>query len=208
MDKQAFMQELEYRLRHLTDEDKLDALEYYSEYIDDLNLGPQGDVCVHLGTPKEVARQSIAQTTERKIEEQQEKKTTKGFGSILWLAILGIFASPIAFPLALAAVILVIAFIIVLGSIVFSFGAAGVACVISGIATTAGTIITEGIEQKFLIIGGGLVVTGLGILFLLLTAALAKLVVKFVSGIIRGIASKHSGRKQNNNDSYTGYTEV
>ncbi len=208
MDKQAFMQELEYRLRHLTDEDKLDALEYYSEYIDDLNLGPQGDVCVHLGTPKEVARQIIAQTTERKIEEQQEKKTTKGFGSILWLAILGIFASPIAFPLALAAVILVIAFIIVLGSIVFSFGAAGVACVISGIATTAGTIITEGIEQKFLIIGGGLVVTGLGILFLLLTAALAKLVVKFVSGIIRGIASKHSGRKQNNNDSYTGYTEV
>ena len=74
MNKQAFMQELEYRLRHLTDDDRLDALEYYSEYIDDLNLPPEGDVCVHLGTPKEVARQIIAQTTERKIEEQQEKK--------------------------------------------------------------------------------------------------------------------------------------
>ena len=35
MNKQAFMQELEYRLRHLTDDDRLDALEYYSEYIKD-----------------------------------------------------------------------------------------------------------------------------------------------------------------------------
>ena len=208
MDKQAFMNELEYRLRHLTDEDKLDALEYYSEYIDDLNVGPQGDVCVHLGTPKEVARQIIAQTTERKIEEQQEKKTTKGFGSILWLAILGIFASPIAFPLALAAVIIVISFIIVLGSIVFSFGVAGVACVISGIAATAGSIITVGIAEKFLVAGGGLVVTGLGILFILATIGLSKLIVKVISGIIRGIASKHSGRKQKRNDSDMEYTEV
>ena len=45
------------------------------------------------------------------------------------------------------------------------------------------------------IIGGGLFVIGLGIMFILLTIALAKLVVKIVSGIIKKIASKHSQRK-------------
>ena len=195
MNKQAFMQELEYRLRHLTDEDRLDALEYYSEYIDDLNLPPEGDVCVHLGTPKEVARQIIAQTTERKIEEQQEKKTTKGFGSIVWLAILGIFASPIAIPLAFAAVVIFISFIITIGSIVFAFGVSGVACVIAGLLLTIAGFLTPGFGQKFVAIGAGLFVTGLGIMFLLLTSVLAKLMVKMISGIIRKMASRHSKKK-------------
>ena len=198
MDKQAFMQELEYRLRHLTDEDKLDALEYYSEYIDDLNLAPGSDLCVHLGTPKEVARQIIAQTTERRIDEQQEKKTTKGFGSILWLAILGIFASPIAFPLAIAAVAIFISVVITLGSIVFAFGVSGVACVISGNLFAISAIFTGIFAQKLLIIGCGLFVCGLGIMFLILTAKLAKLIVKIFSAIIRKIAAKHSQRKQQN----------
>lgn len=195
MNKQAFMQELEYRLRHLTDEDKFDALEYYSEYIDEMNLPPDSDVVIHLGTPKEVARQIIAQTTERKIEEQQEKKTTKGFGSVIWLAILGIFASPIALPIAIVAVVLFFSLIVTLGSIVFAFGASGVACIGSGLLMTIAAVFTGAWAQKMVMIGGGLFVIGLGIMFILLTIALARLVVKIVSGIIKKIASKHSQRK-------------
>ena len=197
MNKQAFMQELEYRLRHLTDDDRLDALEYYSEYIDDLNLPPEGDVCVHLGTPKEVARQIIAQTTERKIEEQQEKKTTKGFGSIVWLAILGIFASPIAIPLAIAAVIIFLSFIIVIGSVVFAFGVAGVACIVSGLATSVIGLVSPGFAQKLIVMGSGLFICGLGIMFMLLTSLLAKLMVKIISGIIRKMARRHAMKKMN-----------
>ena len=195
MDKQAFMKELDYRLRHLTDDDKLDALEYYSEYIEDLNLPPDDDVCLHLGTPKEVARQIIAQTTERKAEEQQEKKTTKGFGSVVWLAILGIFASPIALPLAIVAVVLIISFLIIIGSIVFAFGVSGIACTLAGAAFSVLAFTAAGIAQKFVALGLGLFVCGLGILFLLGTAKLAKLTVNIISGIIRKIASRHSGRK-------------
>ena len=197
MNKQAFMQELEYRLRHLTDEDKFDALEYYSEYIDDLNLPPEGDVCVHLGTPKEVARQIIAQTTERKIEEQQEKKTTKGFGSIVWLAILGIFASPIVLPLAIAAVIIFLSFIITIGSIVLAFGVAGAACIFAGALVAIIGIFTPVLAQKFIAIGSGLFTCGLGIMFLLFTSLLAKLMVKMISGIIRKMAARHARKKMN-----------
>ena len=212
------MQELEYRLRHLTEEDRLDALEYYSEYIDDLNLPVGGDVCVHLGTPKEVACQIIAQTTERKVEEQQEKKTTKGFGSIVWLAILGIFASPIALPLAIIAVVLFFSLIVTLGSIVFAFGVSGFACVVSGVAIVAVSFFTAGFAQKLLVLGFGLVTLSLGIMFFLLTKLLAKLMVKMISGIIRSIASKRVRKQQakaaaaygasNPSDPDTYYTEV
>jgi len=196
MNKQAFMQELENRLRHLTDEDKYDALEYYSEYIDDLNLPPEADVCAHLGTPKEVARQIIAQTTERKIEEQEEKKSTKGFGSVVWLAILGLFASPIALPLAIAAVVIFLAVLIVIGSVVFAFGVSGVACTVSGLLVAIASVTASELAIKLISAGAGLFVCGLGILFILLTIMLAKFFVRIISGMIKKAASKHA--KKNN----------
>ncbi|MBR4781882.1 MAG: DUF1700 domain-containing protein [Lachnospiraceae bacterium] len=197
MDKQTFLQELDYRLRHMPEEDKLDAIEYYSEYIDDLNLPPECDVCVHLGSPKEVARQIIADTTERKIDEQQEKKTTKGFGSIIWLAILGICASPIALPLAIAAIAIIFAGLITIGSVVFAFGVSGIACVISGVAMFFTGFFTGelGLSQTFVNFGEGLVVLGLGILLTILTVILARCFVSIISSIIKKRLSKNKARK-------------
>ena len=195
MDKQTFLQELDYRLRHMPEEDKLDAIEYYSEYIDDLNLPPDSDICIHLGSPKEVARQIIADTTEKKIDEQQEKNTTKGFGSILWLVILGIFASPIALPLAIAAIVLIFAGVVTIGSIIFAFGVSGFACVISGILITIVSLTAAGLAQKFIVLGCGLFVIGLGIMFLLGTAALARALVSLISSIIKKRLLKKKARK-------------
>ena len=197
MDKQTFLQELDYRLRHMPEEDKLDAIEYYSEYIDDLNLPPDSDICIHLGSPKEVARQIIADTTEKKIDEQQEKNTTKGFGSILWLVILGIFASPIALPLAIAAIVLIFAGVVTIGSIIFAFGVSGFACVISGILITIVSLTAAGLAQKFIVLGCGLFVIGLGIMFLLGTAALARALVSLISSIIKKkLLKKKAGKAQ------------
>ena len=195
MDKQTFLQELDYRLRHMPEEDKLDAIEYYSEYIDDLNLPPDSDICIHLGSPKEVARQIIADTTEKKIDEQQEKNTTKGFGSILWLVILGIFASPIALPLAIAAIALIFAGVVTIGSIIFAFGVSGFTCVISGILITIVSLTAAGLAQKFIVLGCGLFVIGLGIMFLLGTAALARALVSLISSIIKKRLLKKKARK-------------
>ena len=197
MDKQTFLQELDYRLRHMPEEDKLDAIEYYSEDIDDLNLPPDSDICIHLGSPKEVARQIIADTTEKKIDEQQEKNTTKGFGSILWLVILGIFASPIALPLAIAAIVLIFAGVVTIGSIIFAFGVSGFACVISGILITIVSLTAAGLAQKFIVLGCGLFVIGLGIMFLLGTAALARALVSLISSIIKKrLLKKKAGKAQ------------
>ena len=195
MDKQTFLQELDYRLRHMPEEDKLDAIEYYSEYIDDLNLPPDSDICIHLGSPKEVARQIIADTTERRIDEQQEKQTTKGFGKIIWLTILGIFASPVALPLAIAAIAIIFAGLITVGSVVFAFGVSGIACVISGVSMFFTGFFTDSLGQSFVNFGEGLVVLGLGILLVILTAVLARCIVSFISSVIKKRLSKNKARK-------------
>ena len=195
MDKQTFMQELEHRLRHLPEEDKNDALEYYSEYIDDMHLEPYSDVCVHLGTPKEVARQIIAQTTERKVEEQQESRTTKGFGGVLKLAMLGIFAAPLALPFAIVIFILFLTLIITLGSLLFAFGVSGIAVIASGIGLIVMSFMTFDFAQKCVILGSGFVCAGVGIFLLILTRLLCRVLVAVVRGIIGRFAARHSRKE-------------
>ncbi|MBO4414834.1 MAG: DUF1700 domain-containing protein [Lachnospiraceae bacterium] len=195
MNKKEFMEKLEYYLRHLTDDDRNDALEYYSEYIDDLGLTEDDDVCARIGDPKDVSRQIIAQTTERRIIEQTEKKSVRGSGSILWLIILGIFASPIALPLAIAFAVILIAMVIVIGSVLVSFFIAGGSMVIAGIALALFSFVSGSIAQVFVCIGSGLVVAGLGILILMGTGKVTSLLIHGFSSFIRKIISKKSAAK-------------
>ncbi len=196
MNKQEFMQKLEHYLRHLTDDDAQDALEYYSEYIDDLGLAPDEDVCARIGTPREVSRQIIAQTTERRISEQTEKNTVRGSGSILWLTILAICASPIALPLSIAFVVIIIALIIVIGSVLLSFFIAGGAMVISGIALALLSIISGSVGQVFVCIGCGIFVIGLGILFIMGSSKLTSLTIRGISSIITRVLAKRRKKKE------------
>ncbi|MCR5767115.1 MAG: DUF1700 domain-containing protein [Lachnospiraceae bacterium] len=196
MNKQEFMQKLEHYLRHLTDDDAQDALEYYSEYIDDLGLAPDEDVCARIGTPREVSRQIIAQTTERKISEQTEKNTVRGSGSILWLTILGICASPIALPISIALVVIVIALIITIGSILLSFFVAGCAMVLAGIALALLSIISGSVGQVFVCVGCGIFIIGLGILFVMGSAKLTSLTVHGLSAMLNKAIAKRRQKKE------------
>ena len=195
MNKKEFMQKLEYYLRHLTEDDRNDALEYYSEYIDDLGLTDDDDVCARIGDPREVSRQIIAQTAERRITEQTEKKTVRGAGSILWLIILGIFASPIALPLAIAFVVILVAIVITIGSVLVSFFIAGGSMVIAGIGLALFSFASGSIAQVFVCIGSGLVVIGLGILILMATGKITSVLIHGFSSFIRKIISKKSAAK-------------
>lgn len=193
MDKMAFMQELEYRLRHLTDEDKYDALEYYSEYIDDLNLAPGEDVCMRIGTPREVAQLIIDQTTERKIDEQTEKRTTKGSLKIIWLSILGIFASPIALPLAIILIVLMIVGIIVAGSVLISFYSTGGGLIVAGAGTIVTGIAAGSLAGRLVAIGAGIMLIGIGMLVIIGTVKLTQLMVRGISALVRlGISKRRT----------------
>ncbi|MCQ2497307.1 MAG: DUF1700 domain-containing protein [Lachnospiraceae bacterium] len=194
MDKMAFMQELEYRLRHLTDEDKYDALEYYSEYIDDLNLMPGEDVCSRIGTPKEVAQIIIDQTTERRIDEQQEKNTTKGSAKILWLSILGIFASPIALPIAILLIVLLFVGIIVAGSILISFYCTGGSLIAAGGFSIIAGFSAGSLANRLVVIGAGIILIGLGLMAIVGTVKLTQLLVRGISAAVKHSISRRRSR--------------
>ena len=195
MNKQQFMQELENCLRHLPADDRSDALEYYSEYIDDLGLLDSDDVCSRLGTPKDVARTIIAQTTERRLAEQTEKKTVRGSGSIIWLVILGIFASPIALPIAISIAVIIIALLITVGSVLLSFFIAGAAMVFAGIFCALFSFFTGTVAQVFVCIGAGLFITGLGLLIVMGTVALTRLIARGISSLLSKRLSRKNAMK-------------
>ena len=158
MTKHEFLKELEKRLRHLPREDREDALRYYSEYIDDMNLPPEADVSARLGTPKDVAKNIINNCTKKHMDSKGIKEKAKS----LWLVVLSLFVSPLALPLALViagvivvAVIVVIlavlavAALVVAGPFLLLFGVIkSIGWLISGVLSIIGAIIIASLVLK------------------------------------------------------------
>ena len=61
MNKKEFMGSLEKQLKYLPKEDREDALNYDSEYIDDYNFAENEDISAKLGKPKDIAKNIINQ---------------------------------------------------------------------------------------------------------------------------------------------------
>jgi uncharacterized membrane protein len=90
--------------------------------------------------------------------------------------ILAIFASPIALPLALAFGAVVFALFIALLAVVVSFGATGVACVLSGaLYAILGIILfVQSPAMAVFCVGGGLFAFGLGLIFVKATLFISR----------------------------------
>lgn len=159
MTKSEFLKELEKKLKHVPKEDREDALRYYSEYIDEMNLPREADVRARLGDPKEVARDIINNCTRKHMDGKGVKEKAKS----LWLIILSLFVSPLALPLALViagvivvAVIVVIlavlavAVLVVAGPFLLIFGVIkSIGWLVSGIFSIIGAIIIASLVIKF-----------------------------------------------------------
>ncbi len=95
-------------------EDREDALTFYSEYLEDYGFAENEDVTAKIGTPKEVAKNMIAEITMKHIDSNEEKKSAKKTAVIVWIAIISIFSLPISLPIALCLLIIVFALFITL----------------------------------------------------------------------------------------------
>lgn len=194
MNKQEFIKELEYCLRHLPKEDRDDAVSYYTEYLGDMDVADYEDVTAKLGTPKEVAKNIIDNCTAKAVEEQKENRTVKGSGKVVWLVILGIFSLPLSLPLAITVFTLAFALIVVVFSLLFAFGVTGVSLVIAGIFAFFKSFFVGGLASIAVGIGGSMVIAGVGALLMVSTVELFKVVV----GTIGRIFSKRRNKKEEN----------
>lgn len=180
MNKYEFLKELERHLRYLPREDRDDAMAYYIEYLDEAGFSDTDDVTVKLGTPKDVARTIMKDCGEKAAFEQQERKSVKGSGKVIWMALLGVASLPISLPIAIIAVLLVLALILTFLGLLIALAATSIGLIAGGAFAFAGLFFSPEIGSKLMSAGGGLIVMGFGLLLMFGTIEFFKFVVKLI----------------------------
>ena len=118
MTKEQYLSELALKLIKLPEDERKNAINYYTEYIDDAleNGKTMQDVEAALGNPNEVAANIIADYSVNRVKEKPS--LTNGLKALI--AVLGVFAFPIAAPAAIAIIVVIFALIITVFSVAFS----------------------------------------------------------------------------------------
>lgn len=116
MTRTEYLAQLDHYLKKLPAKDYQEAMDYFTEYFDE--VGPEGEAVAmaELGSPKEAAHEIIINLLDKKIEEDSSVKNSK---QIVQIAILSILAAPLAIPLLILALTLVFTFFLLIS--VFAF---------------------------------------------------------------------------------------
>ena len=190
MTKKEYMKKLAYQLRRLPKEDFDKAMDYFEEYFEDAGIENEQKAIEDLGAPEEAASALILDLAQENAV--KPPKTMKRRFSALWIAILALFAAPIALPLALG-------ILAVIGAVILGILAVVGGILISALAAIAGSVLGIAIiPQTF---GGGLVTIGLslmligcGILVTYFTILLARWAIIKLAGLL-GRLVKKGGRR-------------
>lgn len=190
MNKSEFLKALSKQLKLMPKEDREDALTFYSEYLEDYGFAENEDVTAKLGTPKEVAKNMIAEITMKHIDSNEEKKSAKKTAVIVWIAIISIFSLPISLPIALCLLIIVFALFVTLLVLFISLVCSGLSIIAAGAAVFLSGLIAPGIGQKLVCFGGGMVVTAIGLALCFITVIVYILLIRLTVKIIKKSAEK------------------
>lgn len=105
MSKEEYLNQLHKYLRKLPKQDYDDAMDYFEEYFQETDEAGAQKLIEEMGTPKEAARELIANLLDKKLDETymsdenndriktSGKKSSKG---TFWVACLAILALPVA----------------------------------------------------------------------------------------------------------------
>ncbi|EPH97974.1 MULTISPECIES: DUF1700 domain-containing protein [unclassified Enterococcus] len=186
--------------REIPEDDRIDLIQYYEEYFLDSGKTVE-DIYEEYGTPKQFALMlKINYFSEEddspEAERRPKKSSPKRQMRLIWLIILGLFASPILLPLALAFVLVIGGLLFALMALIFSIYVffisilgAGLFLVISGVG-----VFTQSILSGLFFIGLGMLATGVGLFFVPLllkgTKALFQLVINFAKWVGRRFVTK------------------
>lgn len=194
MNRKEFMEALGKQLRYLPKEDREDAIGYYEEYLMDLDVSEEEDITSIVGQPKEVVQAILADCTEKHYEEQKEGGSAKKSGVMVWLVILGIFAAPFAFPVAIMILCLLFMVLILAASIVFTVLCFVVAIILAGAAALVGVVWAGSIAQRVVCLGMGLAFIGAGLLGVVILVELAKVLTRGIVALFKRVFSKKEER--------------
>ena len=193
MTREEYLAQLRALLTGRTPPDELERiLAYYTEYFDE--AGPQGEgrVIRELGTPAELvgrvlgAQRSRTVPAERDCPPEGAARERHGLGT-LWKVLLAICAAPIAVPLMLAAVIVVLALAFVVVCVVAGVAIGGVVAIGVGIVTAwsgFSVLFSAGMATMMFFCGMGMLSSGVGLLMIAGSFALGGLCFRAMAGAL------------------------
>lgn len=188
MDKYDFLLALEARLEGLPEADRQASLDFYSEMLDDLVEGgmTETEAVTSLGSPEAIAEEILLEMPLPKLVKAKMKKRRLSGLEITLLAV----GFPIWLPIGIALLAVVFAIYISLWAVVVSLYAANVAmaaCAPTGIAAAVVLFASGKPTAALLLLGAGLALAGLSILWFLLCNLTAKGMWKLGKLTLRGI---------------------
>jgi len=154
MNRDQFLYELRTKLKNLPDAEVDSAMSYYEEYF--LDAGPENEqkVIAELKSPSAVASKIIGE-----FALSDSPAAPKNSAKTLWIVLVALLASPVAFPLAIALIAIVFSLLIVLLVVPFAFAATGIGLIVSGFAA-----VFFGLWALLVHFGTGIFQTGFGLL--------------------------------------------
>lgn len=213
MDRAEFMRRLEELLWDISSTEREEALRYYNSYFDDAGAENEKQVIEDLGSPERVAENiksglfesGIVETGRQRenretphaessytevhaAPERQEKRkgSSLSAGAIALIVLLCVFAAPILLPVGIGVLSVLFGVLVGWFTIIFTFGVVAVALLamlVFFFVLGFMCLVTEPLVCVALM-GGGLVCGGIGVLFLMLTVAMAGIA---TPAIFRGI---------------------
>ncbi len=195
MNKEKFLETLHKKLKHLPKDDLDDAMNYYTEYLDEMELDDNEDVIAKIGNPNDIARDIIRNTTTKHIEMQKHSASFTNNKNVLKLIVIGICTAPITIPFIAIIFSLFIVCIAVAFSLVVSVAAMGVALVFAGIAVLPALLWAATIPQKLVCLGISLFSIGISILFVHAALKLSHFCARFIARLFEKLINRQN-RKQ------------
>ena len=193
MTRTEYIAKLTKYLRKLPQQDYEEAIEYFMEYFEEAGPENEARVIAELGTPKEAAHEVISRLLEEKIVE--DKSSLRNKTAILWIAILAVLASPVALPILLFFLAMIMTLLMIIFAVIVTALALTFALLISGIYTffTSFSLLSVSLASTLFGGGLGLLMFGGALLLLLILFEICKLIVKLITLLIKWLIKK--GRK-------------
>lgn len=193
MTRTEYIAKLTKYLRKLPQKDYEEALEYFMEYFEEAGPENEARVIAELGTPKEAAHEVISRLLEEKIVE--DKSSLRNKTTILWIAILAVLASPVALPILLFFLAMIVTLLMIIFAVIVTALALTFALLISGVYTffTSFSLLSVSLASTLFGGGLGLLMFGGALLLLLISFEICKLIVKLITLLIKWLIKK--GRK-------------
>ncbi|HAT54377.1 MAG TPA: hypothetical protein DCW31_03905 [Lactobacillus sp.] len=205
MTTDAYLNELRRRLHGLSDSERADVMDFYTEYIEDANLTSGDAVVDKLGSPKRLARKVLADYSIKEnetAEQKGEQRTPRSNATMVWMIVLAVLSTPVTIPAAIAIVAVLIAVVAVAVALVGSGLVIAVVLIGGGIAV-AGVSLYTGVYMMFtnVLVGVaylGIGLTGIGAVLILIPLCfyILRFLIQISANFIRFLYRKFSNRRQ------------